>query len=1453
MAATDATKFLNKTEYENALARIKSYIDGVTPTKLSELTDDIVTGHYLPLAGGTLTGALTVTGKTTLNGGAEIKGTGNAVTNINGGAATVDYAHVFVTGGTNNTRPLVLQNGYGNVGIGVTAPTQKLEVNGNVKASSFIKTGGTSSQFLKADGSVDSNTYATTAQLTNGSVTKLGTATVGSSTMPIYLNAGTPAAISSFPEAYLSWGGKNFSAAYGPIDAAMVSELGACRTMFAKAAGIVVEYSTDGGATWLDYGLTDSQKVGLFSSGQTVNTGKNTTAGGASPNNMLRVSLRTSAAGIYTTLNKFVLYVNTNGSSGSYCTIRCRTQQNYEDNVDTWVVRADHVGIGGWSGWNVINIDATTTYGNTKASQYGEWQFIFGYTGANANYAGLIIMKIFGFGGVGWTTPSNMAATGHLYSFDSGQNAYFPATVAPISNGLKLGYDGRRWELYATSGDFSGALTIQRTLANSDFDALTIANNGSWDSARNTLAGVNVTDWKGTVGKFGIGFDGKGYFAIKGLYNSGYNNTGEVFKVSPSGTTISGTLTTSGNITTSGYVAVGAGRDNGSYIGSDTTGNIYLHNFSGFPLVADGLVVRRGAAATTATLGSTTYPWAGIYSKTGNFSDAVTLSGTTAATRRIYFGDTSHYLELDSTGFHFSHGVYSDSFISAGGVSQSGGSGGPIEINTDDFAEVDGVLQLADRTTSNGMGYIILRKDMSFASQITKTNTIYEVRYSFNLSGASVTIPSNCVLKFVGGMLVNGTVTGTNTKIDAPFVRIFSDDISLAGTWALDKFPVSWYGGEVNDSSVDISAVISKILEQFVTIFPGRNASGGHPYGGAKITLLEGAYYAKTPIVIYDYSPTSNGEGLNPMDGTSACEIEGSSKYGTYIHNSNTGDNFFLTNLRDGTHRHHWGLTFRFLTFIGGNGIKMVRPWDFHIEHCTFYNGGTAIKFFATVNTHINDCSFYNTVTAIEFDSSMGGGGVSTTFTIENCWIAWCRIGFKLSSIRTGDGFEFIIRNTIFEYCRASLQVQSISERNTLLIDECYFEGNPPDITTYGNTSTIEGVDCYFRHCLTDPIDYGFVKNGTCRFYWEGYMKPKLTLGDTTASRNVTIVVDGKTLYNNYDNHIVKTTGFFDNTPGVLYASEIGDAGAVRVNVRSGDDMNEGLWEWDGQGYSLSKEIAQTKSISYENSSFVFSKTSTDATFEAWLSGDKNTALVGPWIAKLQAKFSGFTGRETPLKKLLATLGAGNNSALWQKIKHLHFPVLALPSDGANVGYDLITDTVRTLNSYTIYANRGVYPTAGGGNTGALSVSGVSAANISFFGIVTYRADTLSIGSSAAECVFDQGYRINFNKQSMGFINASAEFGSIAYSDLNAEVPVAFAMSANTGSARTICKGSTSKSVSETASGAGDSYQLSGQRSYAATSVFAICDGLTPAEALTASTALATFAIEFGILGNSNQ
>ena len=290
---------------------------------------------------------------------------------------------------------------------------------------------------------------------------------------------------SSFPEAYLSWGGQNFSASYGPIDAAMIEELGANRLAFFKAAGITIEYTRDNGSTWIDYGATDAQKMALFSNGSYgFVIGKADATNKATANGtkyQLRVTLDTGLGGLYTVLNKIAIYVSTSGSSNCTVTIERALQSTPTD----YVSHIADVPIGGWSGWNILNINSLTTYGNTPGSQYGRIRFIFKANGGNTDYNGLAISKIKGFGGQGWSTPSNLAATGHLYSYDSVQNATFPAQItATYFNGFatkaigdKNGADITTTYLKLAGGTMTGILTAKGNMYEDSYSGALNMNN----------------------------------------------------------------------------------------------------------------------------------------------------------------------------------------------------------------------------------------------------------------------------------------------------------------------------------------------------------------------------------------------------------------------------------------------------------------------------------------------------------------------------------------------------------------------------------------------------------------------------------------------------------------------------------------------------------------------------------------------------------------------------------------------------------------------------------------------------------------------------------------------------------------------------------------------------------------------------------------------------------------
>ena len=632
---------------------------------------------------------------------------------------------------------LSISSGIITIGSNTITPVTAVAVGGSGHTNEIAVTSGGSTSYFTVPfaTSATSATSATTA-------TKLGSATVGSSTLPIYLNSGTATAITSFPEAYLSWGGKNFSGNYGPIDAAMVSELGACRTMFANPAGIVVEYSTDSGATWSDYAASDVQKQKLFSTGESIYLGKQSTSGTISTTSMLRITINTSAASIYSTLNKFVIRYGTSWTSGGYCTIICRKQTDYEANNDVWMTLADQVPISGWTGYNVINTSNVTTYGNQAASQYGQLRFIFGFTTVTPDKTGTApyVLSILGYGGFGWTVPSYMAKHGHIYDYNYQQDATFPGAIVPKVNNTKtLGNSNYRWSgIYGVNADFSGTGTI----------------------SGNTTIG-------GTLGVTG---------------NTTLSGTLTV------GTTSSNKTTTlNGNLYVSGGIYVGTGRNNGSYVGSDSTTNIWLHNSAGYVLVADGKVVRRGTSLSDVTLGSSAYPWGGLFSTTGSFSSTLAVTGATTlsstlsvaslatmvsgvkltTTKKIWFGDT-YYIELDSNNrLHTNAGFYSDSFVSAGGVSSSSGGGG-VDIDavwasftnsvTDDYTNTRIAQSHLPAISSSGSGVVSAIAYSGSGNNLVLSVTKTAVVTSLGSKTGAITLS--------GGLSIdsNNVLSSTDTK-----------------------------------------------------------------------------------------------------------------------------------------------------------------------------------------------------------------------------------------------------------------------------------------------------------------------------------------------------------------------------------------------------------------------------------------------------------------------------------------------------------------------------------------------------------------------------------------------------------------------------------------------------------------------------------------------------------------
>ena len=141
-------------------------------------------------------------------------------------------------------------------------------------------------------------------------------------------------------------------------------------------------------------------------------------------------------------------------------------------------------------------------------------------------------------------------------------------------------------------------------------------------------------------------------------------------------------------------------------------------------------------------------------------------------------------------------------------------SGGGTVTNLPDDEDITStggdtpVLKFKDRGPDHGKGYVILRRNKTFAEQVTQANTIYEIRYDFDLEGETVSLPDNCVLNFKGGRLSNGTIEGNKTNIISEPINIFQNNIEVVGNWAVSSPYIEWMGEEILKEKNKIEAFL---------------------------------------------------------------------------------------------------------------------------------------------------------------------------------------------------------------------------------------------------------------------------------------------------------------------------------------------------------------------------------------------------------------------------------------------------------------------------------------------------------------------------------------------------------------------------------------------------------------------------------------------------------------------
>lgn len=375
-------------------------------------------------------------------------------------------------------------------------------------------------------------------------------------------------------------------------------------------------------------------------------------------------------------------------------------------------------------------------------------------------------------------------------------------------------------------------------------------------------------------------------------------------------------------------------------------------------------------------------------------------------------------------------------------------------------------IRFKDRDNSNGMAYKYLRKTKNMIlsqSDFNQANTIYEIRYNFDLNGNTINIPDSCELKFVGGSLKNGILDG-NFTISSNKYNILIDIIAKG--ILNEEIPIEWFGGKAYSywkdvqNGVDSNSALENAIQS----------------NGSRIITFNEGYYKITKTINLPPYITIKGNAVNSkyynIRRTSTPNVPLSSKI--YFNSEdevlfNINNNYISiedislhgTRSSDAIHLIDSGYSIKLKNvqiYVWRYGI--YRIWD-HILR-TGFSGSI-----------IDNCSFTELTGGIfiDYDESNAGSELyfitsndirNTTFTVCKAFGVYYKSNYSISNnifkactfSKIGYGnYELDLYNTFGCYAIKieSFQKSTINGGNK--VESCYFE----DIIPYRTGSIVTG------------------------------------------------------------------------------------------------------------------------------------------------------------------------------------------------------------------------------------------------------------------------------------------------------------------------------------------------------------------------------------------------------------